>query len=87
MRAKAKVVIEHSGGSVIGLTVFTGKRMAGESRKHFLNLVLEDMESQAKATWLDDEFNRKAASREARGLKGNYTSESGDVDIVVMDAD
>lgn len=85
MKTKAEIVIEHADGAVIGCTVFVGKDREREATEHFASLVLEDMESQAKAS--RKRFSLKSAKKIADTLKGNYTSDSGDVDIIIYSAE
>lgn len=49
MRVKGHAVVEHSDGTIHGITVFTGKAALKEARAHFVDLVVDDMESQFDA--------------------------------------
>lgn len=93
MKVKAKVVIEHSDGQIIGATVFTGKNAAKEAKAHFVALALEDMSNLAAAA--GEDFDPKEARKEAAEQikRGNYTSDSerlvdqNPIDILIVDAD
>ena len=84
MRVKAKVVIEHSDGQIIGVTVFAGKNAAKEAKAHFVALVLEDMSNLAAAA--GEAFDPKEAKKEAiEQIERGYTAS--DLDILIVDAD
>lgn len=90
MQTKGHVVIEHSDGEVLGVSIFTGPNSLKEAREHFVRLVFEDQrrmfpnENDKPGTTFDAKEAMRFAKQSLKETKGNYTSDDDDFDIMIV---